>query len=285
MTALDPWPAPTNHRSGGQTLSLRRLGVGPKLLMLHGGPGLDHHLLLPLALELEGRFEVWLPDLPGHGRSHPPGRGLPDLNRLLENLARWVEDLSPPVELIAGHSLGAWIARELIRSRSVRPRAAVLIAPPVGNRRARTTHRRPWAIPRPDRRRRERNLREEILEFCRGETSRAISPAMRRAVAVARLRPPESYVALQGQLRKELDAPIPALPAECATLMICGEADPISTPAEVAELSRATPGSTLIVLPGAGHVPFAGDAGPVARAMLAFLEPRLGGTIPGPAAE
>ncbi len=270
--AVTELPVPTSVRSGGQTLYVRRLGSGPRLLLLHGGPGLDPHVMLPLALPLSSSFEVWLPDLPGHGRSHDEGAGLPDLSQLLERTGRWLEALEPPPPIVAGHSLGAWIVRELLRDDRITPRAAVLISPPAAAEQPAS-----WPPPRASPasattgRGRERWLRKELLDFCTTDVPADPSPELVAAMVLARLRPPASYTALHGQLRRVLAGPVPACRPRCPVLIVSGDADRIGPPAAAARIAAATAGSRVELLPELGHVPFASDAEPVARTMLAFL--------------
>src|SRR4051812_16923644 len=74
---------------------------------------------------LSRRYQVHLLDLPGHGLSHkPPDWKLATLSRAV---ADYAVQLREPV--IAGHSLGGWIALRLLLSGAVRPSALALINP------------------------------------------------------------------------------------------------------------------------------------------------------------
>jgi 3-oxoadipate enol-lactonase / 4-carboxymuconolactone decarboxylase len=73
-------------------------------------------------------------------------------------------------------------------------------------------------------------------------------------------------------LAEAAGAPIPAL-------VIVGDNDPSSPPARAAELAAALPGSKLVVIPGAYHVPLGEHAAAVNEALLEHL------TLRGPAGE
>jgi magnesium chelatase accessory protein len=274
MSILHGLPECLPLRSGGVTLHARRLGRGPRLALLHGGPGLDHHILLPLAVPLAERFEVLLPDLPGHGRSHAAGAGLPDLDAVRERTGRWLARLEPAVSVVIGHSLGAWLLREMLHRCALRPLAAVLLSSPVprlhgGGGRAV----RPWAgKDRPGRRGREASLAREFLEACAEEVDGSLSPGFVEALGRSRLRPPGDYRALLGQLRRALDLPLGEVDPGCPVLVLTGETDSTCTPDEARRLTEATRGARLEVLGGAGHVPFSTDVESVLGELHRFLD-------------
>ena len=76
--------------------------AGPALLLLHGAGG--SHLVWPGALRRLAETRVLALDLPGHGRSAPPGR------RTIAHYAAAVNDFIAaaglPEVVIAGHSMG-----------------------------------------------------------------------------------------------------------------------------------------------------------------------------------
>jgi pimeloyl-ACP methyl ester carboxylesterase len=279
MPTLDALPAAAPWRSGGVALHARRFGEGPRLVLLHGGPGLDHHVLLPLAIPLAGRFEVLLPDLPGHGRSHAAGAGLPDLDTVLERTTRWITGLEPAAAILVGHSLGAWLTREMLARRRIRPRAAVLLSSPVASDRGRDKGpTRAWiAARRRTRDGRDAALAREFLEACTEDMEAAPSPLFVASLSRSRLRSPQEYVGLLGQLRRSLGAALRTVQPGCPVLVLAGEADRVCPPEDARRLAAATAGAVSRILAGAGHVPFAADADPVARAIFEFLD-----AAPGP---
>ena len=108
----------------------RRNRERPPLLLLHG-LGAQSVSWLPVVPYLRGAGWVWALDFPGHGRSHrlegvPPftPRGLAAL------VARFLETRtgSRPV-VVAGHSLGGWVAGWLAADHPERVAALALLAP------------------------------------------------------------------------------------------------------------------------------------------------------------
>lgn len=109
------WPLREHSRfiaAAGLDWHVQRLGRGKRLLLLHG-TGASTHSWRGLAPLLAGKFDVLMPDLPGHAftRGRPSGGlGLPAIGRALACLLQQ-EDFVP--NLVVGHSAGAAIAVQL----------------------------------------------------------------------------------------------------------------------------------------------------------------------------
>ncbi|MGW0198644.1 alpha/beta fold hydrolase [Nonomuraea sp. NPDC003201] len=110
----------------GTTISYRRLGRGPGLVLLHGAMQTGHSNI-ELAQALADEFTCYVPDRRGRGRSGPSG---PDYR-----LDREVEDLdalltATGADRVVGVSSGAIIT---LRTALVRPglRKAVIFEPPL----------------------------------------------------------------------------------------------------------------------------------------------------------
>lgn len=116
-------------------LRLNVVEVGPQdapaLLVVHGGPGLDHTYLRPWLDALAPRSRVVYVDLRGHGRSDPPpdasGYTLRAAATDLAQLARTV-GRGAPIDVIA-HDFGAAVAIELAISHGESVRRLILVAP------------------------------------------------------------------------------------------------------------------------------------------------------------
>lgn len=275
-------------RSGGVTLRVRRVGPeegpgggpAPRVVALHGGPGLDHHVLLPLGLALADRYEVWLPDLPGHGASAVPHAPPPGLRALEERLGRWLRGLEGEPPAVLGHSLGAWLVRELLRPERgplrLRARAAVLLSPPAaGQKRAGTALRRAGELMGRGRAagsRGESRARREVQALVAAETGGRASPLFLEALGRARIRDPRLYGALAGELHRRLVGPVRAFDPGCPVLVLCGEEDRTTPPEQAARVAEGLEGARLRLLPGTGHYPMADALEPTAHAVREFLE-------------
>lgn len=278
-------------------LRVRRLGppegdlTRPRLIAFHGGPGLDHHLLLPLALALAERFDVWLPDLPGHGGSVAPSGKLPGLKALEGRLAAWLRGLGGPGDatsggagdILLGHSLGAWLLARLLRRRKVAPAAAVLLSPPAAGQAAASTalRRAVRAMGDLERGSRKSRARRELRAHILAETRGKASESFLAAVDAADVRDPRLYGALLRNFHRAMTGPVRPFEPPCPVLVACGDED-LTTPAEQAlRVARSIKGARLTLLEGAGHYPFADRPRETAESVLDFLGSVLAQTPAG----
>lgn len=255
-------------RSGGRRLHVRRLGDGPRLIALHGGPGLDHHVLVPLAAPLAKQFSVWLPDLPGHGESPPAGGSPPGLWKTLDGLKRWLGGLQDGYDVLLGHSLGAWLVQEVLRSGIAPPRAAVLLAPLAGDRepsegKPRRAPRRPWVG--------QSSGLAELIRHVDSETAGELPPSFLETVASARIRPVSDYPELLDELREELEKPMRSFDPGCPVLVLSGRLDRATSPDAVERVAGTMAGSEIEILDGTGHYPFVEPGCHVAERIREFV--------------
>ena len=101
--------------------------------MLVHGFGASGWSMIPLAQTLASSFSVYVPDLPGHGRSRPlPGAaGIPELSR---SLADWLDavDLARPA--FVASSMGCQVVTDLVVRQPSRVGSLVLVGPTVDPR-------------------------------------------------------------------------------------------------------------------------------------------------------
>lgn len=89
----------------GDTANWIVRGEGPRILFVHGFRG-DHHGLLPIAGALE-HAEIWVPDLPGYGKTEEFAS-----EHNLENYGNWLNEYvskAGQFDLILGHSFGTLV--------------------------------------------------------------------------------------------------------------------------------------------------------------------------------
>lgn len=86
-------------------------GRGPTLVILHGLAAEADHWLGVAGL-LRRDFHILAPDLPGFGRSEPPAQLAFNIDRQSARLATWLDELGVGECLLAGNSMGAWVAAD-----------------------------------------------------------------------------------------------------------------------------------------------------------------------------
>ena len=126
------WPNREASRfveAGGLRWHVQIMGEGPTALLLHG-TGAASHSFADLAPYLARRFEVVVPDLPGHGFTETPAYERLSLPAMAEGIGELLAalDLSGPDAgpvLAAGHSAGAAILARMSLDHLIHPRLLV----------------------------------------------------------------------------------------------------------------------------------------------------------------
>lgn len=97
-------------------------GKGPHLVILHGLAAEADHWL-GVAGPLRRQFHVLVPDLPGFGRSQPPAGLNFRIDEQSARLEAWLDAIGVDRCVIAGNSMGAWVAADFAARRPDRVRA------------------------------------------------------------------------------------------------------------------------------------------------------------------
>ena len=118
-------PEAQTVKIGDIGVSLRRAGKGPPVLFLHGADGYSQWL--PFFDAIAERYEIIVPEHPGFGASDDP-----PLIRSVPDMAMFYLDFLEALNLrdvhIVGHSLGGWIAAEMLIRDRARAKSLTLIS-------------------------------------------------------------------------------------------------------------------------------------------------------------
>lgn len=254
-------------------LDMHRGGSGEPLVLIHG-IGHTWRGWKPMLPGLEQRFDVLALDLPGYGYSPPLPAGTPPYpEQLADAVEAAMDDAGFDRPLVAGNSLGGWIA--LILARRGRARAAVPISP-VG-----------LGLPR------EAAWGRGLLRTIRLATAGPPPPKILLGTAVGRTllgglssgRPwradPDdlaeqarlfgtapsfdaTLMGVQSQQPRGLDA------IDVPVLLLWGKRDLVLLPRQGRRFERLIPGAELKYLSGLGHVPMADDPDLLVREIAEF---------------
>jgi pimeloyl-ACP methyl ester carboxylesterase len=230
--------------SGEVSVTLTERGEGRPVLLLHGGAGPDS--VAGFADQLAARFpyRVFVPVHPGFGGTARPAP-LDSVRKLAEVYRALLAELDLTGVIVAGNSIGGWIAAELALAAPDRVGSLILIDA-VGPSSAEhpvvdfysldfaQIAQLSWANPE-----------GHVIDLS------ALSDAQRGIAAGNR-------AALQVYAGPAMTDP--GLAARLAgitvpTLLIWGEADGIVTPAYGKEYAAAIPGATFSLVHQAGHLP------------------------------
>jgi pimeloyl-ACP methyl ester carboxylesterase len=110
----------------GVKVRLHRMGRGPSVLFLHGAGGMPQWL--PFYDALADGYELLVPEHPGFAGSDDPAwiRNVPDLAMFYLDL---IEAMGLERFHLIGHSLGGWVAAEMLVRDRARCQTMTLIAP------------------------------------------------------------------------------------------------------------------------------------------------------------
>ena len=249
-------------------LSIRTLGQGPDLVLLHGW-AMHGGIFAPLSERLVGRFRVHLVDLPGHGHSRDFKPGDLDPARL----ARAIATGTPPA-LWLGWSLGGLIALQAALELPDQVSAVVQIASsPRFVRAADWPHAVPAAIFREFGSNLVASFRPAIERFLALETlgSAHAQDELRELKAHVYERGEPSEQALHEGLdlldRCDFRAQLSAL--SMPSLWIAGRRDRIVPPGALRWAAAQCAHGNYLEL-SAGHAPFLSHAAEVAEAIAAL---------------
>ena len=200
----------------------------PPIVMLHGLV-VSGAYFRPVAAHLDDRYRLYIPDLPGYGRS--PSSRIWSLPELADHVARWMEVHALGPSVIAGNSLGCQVATLLAVRRPELVAGLVLVAPtmdPAVRGPIRAMVRGALDIPRE---------RQTLWRIWIPDLLRA---GLRRALTTL------AWSIADPQRDRLADIRQP-------TLVVGGARDPIVPPGWVEAMAAAMPQARAIVLPGSPH--------------------------------
>ncbi len=231
----------------------REAGSGPNvLLFVHGFPFSGAIWDDQLAAVPDGwRFVA--PDLPGFGRTAPIG-GTLTMERLADELVVFLEQLGIRRAVVCGLSMGGYATLALWRRHPARVRALVLAdtraAPDTPQARAGRYENAARA-----RSNGVRVVAEAMLpRLLARHTLESRPDIVARLVAIMEAASVEGMAgALEGMAERADSTPL-LHTIEVPALVLVGENDELTPPAESESLAEHIPNALLRVIPGAGHV-------------------------------
>jgi pimeloyl-ACP methyl ester carboxylesterase len=237
----------------GVSIYVEVRGAGPPLLLLHG-IGADADTWSPLARRWAAQCLVMAWDAPGYHRSSDPPRPFSP-REYGEAAAHVLASAQVPPAIVVGHSFGGLVALECAAAGPERVAGLVLVDASLGHRRL-SDAARDEALTR-------RIQAIEVLgaeEMARRRTPEILSgaapPALRQEVeSVMRRVRAAGYVSAARAIHGG-DA-LPHLAGFRGPLqVIWGAADRITPLATLEQIRAVRPDADVVLVPGAGHLPY-----------------------------
>ena len=253
---------------------IRWLEAGPEsstnvLAWLHAFP-LSAEMWRPQLDDAPADWRVIAPDLAGFGGTDDTP-GTPAIDDFAADLDALLSTLGIPRAVVGGLSMGGYAAFAMLRRHPARVRALVLADTRSGadSPEARDGRARMLSVVRE---KGARGVADEMLPKLIGETSHRSRPlvvaGVRRLIESQR---PDGIARAIERLRDRPDA-TPQLPGiTVPTLVIVGEEDRVTPPAEARALARDISGATLATIPAAGHLSNLENPSEFAGAVRAWL--------------
>ncbi|GAC1519683.1 MAG: hypothetical protein NVS2B16_26190 [Chloroflexota bacterium] len=203
--------------------------AGPSVVLVHGYV-ISGRYMLPLMDELAPHYRVYVPDLPGWGKSSKPAHALP-LAQLADVLAAWVEILGLVRPVFLGNSFGCQIVAELAVRHADLPSALILLGPTVD----------PTA----------QNLWQQAVRLALDAPHERLSLWALELEDLVRMGLPRAAETVRIMVGDRIEDKLPKITVP--TLVMRGSRDPIAPQRWGEEASRLLPYGTLAVIAGAPH--------------------------------
>lgn len=260
--------------SRGSTLFVRQYGRGIPVLCVHGFP-LDHSMWRQQWEGLGDQFLFLAPDLAGFGRSilaDDTQATDASLESDADDLAELLDRMGHARVVFCGLSMGGYVGWQFWRRHPARVAGFVLC-----DTRA--------AADTPEVARGRRVMAERILKE---GMEILVEPMLPRLFSNATLTAPDARifgliqrmrscsplaaarVLMAMANRPDMEALLPTI--DLPTLLLCGEEDVITPPAEMQQMAARMPQAKLQRIPSAGHLAPAENAALVNRAIREFLD-------------
>lgn len=227
-----------------------RLASRPAVVLVHGLV-VSSRYMVPTAEQLAPYYRVYVPDLPGFGKSAKPPRVL-DIPELSDSLDTWMRATGIESAALIGNSMGCQVIAHLAVRHPERVEQAVLQGPTMDPR--------------------GRTVLRQVGRFLINSTQEPLSltPVMMLDYLAAGFR--RAWRTFRYALRDRIEDNLPHL--RVPTMVVRGSRDPIVPQRWAKEATRLLPNGRLVVVPNAAHTANFDAPSEFTRVIRAFLNER-----------
>jgi len=257
---------------GGVELAWEDAGQGAPVILLHAFP-LNRKMWAPQVEALAGGYRVVTLDFRGHGES---GIAAEDstMERLAEDVRRVLDELGLQRVVLGGLSMGGYVVFAFYR-RWPEHVAALILADTRASADTEEGRKARFETAAVAEREGSAAIAERMLPKLLAAATHGKKPEL--VAAVRKMILEASPVGIAGALRgmAARSAAIDLLPRiKCPTLILVGEQDVLTPPADSEAMAKGIPNSKLVRLPGAGHLSNLEQPANFNQALLEFLQAR-----------
>lgn len=228
-------------------------GDGVPVVLLHAFP-LSSSMWSAQQRDLARSCRLITPDQRGFGRT-PLGGDPPSLDLVADDVAALLDRLGLDRVVLGGQSMGGYVVMAFLRRHPGRVRAVVLADTKAGADPEPAAARRRWIADEVERAGSATLLLDEVYPKLLGATTTRSRPEVARSVRDQVAAAPPAAVAWAQRAMADRPDSFDTLRAlTVPTLVVVGDEDVLSPPADAEAMADAVPDGRLVRLPDAGHL-------------------------------
>jgi 2-hydroxy-6-oxonona-2,4-dienedioate hydrolase len=242
----DVWTTVGGRRVYSRVSTVAARRTMTPVVLVHGF-GISSSYFVPTAERLAAEFDVYAPDLPGHGRSDNPKEPL-DIPQMADALRDWMDATGIPKAMFVANSMGCQVVVDLAVRHPERVDRLVLIGPTIDPR--------------------ARSVLQHLPRFAMGGLYERQSLTQLLVVDYSRMGwriLPELRFMMDDRIEKKLPH------VKAPTMLVRGENDTIVPPRWFEEAARLVRAEQVAVIPGRGHAVHYSAADELVAAVTGFL--------------